>query len=61
MSALVQFNFKFVHPTLYAQNVVIQAVDYNSALTYAQGHCTGTLWTISQATNLATGQVVTNG
>jgi hypothetical protein len=58
---ITQFNFKLTHPVLYAQNIVVQAADYAEAAGYAQAHCTGTLWTIAQARNLATGEVVSNG
>lgn len=60
-TANTAFLFKFVHPTLYAHTVTILAPDYNAALTYAQDHCTGTLWSIARATNMTTGQVVSNG
>lgn len=50
-----------MHPVLYAQNIVIQAVDYAGAAVYAQAHCTGTQWTISRVTNMQTGEVVSNG
>lgn len=60
-SSVVPFNFKLVHPVLYAQNIVIQAVDYAGAAVYAQAHCTGTQWTISRVTNMQTGEVVSNG
>lgn len=55
------FIFKLVHPVLYAQNIVVQAQDYATAVVYAQAHCAGTLWTIAKATNMLTGEVVSNG
>jgi hypothetical protein len=61
MNSVTQFNFKLVHPVLYAQNIIVQGADYGTALTYAQAHCTGTLWTIAKATNMQTGEVVSNG
>lgn len=60
-SPVTQFNFKLTHPVLYAQNIVVQAADYAEAAVYAQAHCTGTLWTIAQARNMSTGEVVSNG
>ena len=59
--SVVPFNFKLTHPVLYAQNIVVQGVDYAAAAVFAQAHCTGTLWTISKVTNMQTGEVVSNG
>lgn len=60
MSQLVQFAFKLTHPVMYAHTIVVQAVDYNAALPFAQNQVDGTLWSIAQATNLVTGEVVRN-
>ena len=61
MSELQQFAFKLTHPVLYAHTIVVQAVDYNAALPYAQQHVTGTQWSIAQVRNVQTGEIVTNG
>lgn len=57
---ITPFSFKLTHPVLYAQNIVVQAADYATAAGFAQAHCTGTLWTIAQARNMTTGEIVTN-
>lgn len=56
-----QFAFKLVHPVLYAHTIITQGADYAEAAGYAQQHCDGTLWTIAQARNVETGEIVTNG
>lgn len=61
MSDLVRFAFKLMHPILYSTTLVIQAVDYASALPFAMQHIAGTQWTIAQVKNLSTGEVVQNG
>lgn len=61
MSTLTQYAFKLTHPVLYAQTLVIQADEYSTALQYAQDHCTGTDWSISQVKDLRTGAQVQNG
>ncbi|MDR3389093.1 MAG: hypothetical protein P4L92_18790 [Rudaea sp.] len=61
MSDVTPFAFKLVRPALYTQNVVIQAAGYAEAAVCAQPCCTGALRTIFRATNMQTGQVVSNG
>ena len=61
MSTLQKFAFKLTHPVLYATTLIVQGVDYDTALSYAQQHVDGTLWSIAQAKNLQTGEIVTNG
>jgi len=61
MSTLQQFAFKLTHPVMYATTIIVQAVDYNAALPFAQQHVDGTLWSIAQAKNMQTGEIVTNG
>lgn len=60
MSTLQQFAFKLTHPVMYAHTIVVQAVDYNAALPFAQAHVEGSLWTIDQAKNMQTGEVIQN-
>jgi hypothetical protein len=60
-SDVIPFAFKLTHPVLYAQTIVVQATDYAAAAAFAQAHCTDTLWSISKATNMQTGTVVSNG
>ena len=60
MSTLQQFAFKLTHPVLYATTIIVQAVDYNAALPFAQQHVADTLWSIAQAKNMQTGELVTN-
>jgi len=59
--AVTPFAFKLTHPVLYAQTIVVQGADYATALTYAQAHCADTQWSIAKATNMTTGEVVSNG
>lgn len=60
MSTLQQFAFKLTHPVMYAHTIIVQAVDYNAALPFAQQHVADSLWTIAQAKNMQTGEVIQN-
>lgn len=60
MSQVVQFAFKLTHPVMYAHTIIVQAVDYNAALPFAQQHVDGTEWTIARVTNMQTGEVIQN-